>query len=266
MPNVRRRRSSGASRSRRIRRRPMMRTRFYRRSRGDQVVSAQAGNIVSTRYRGGFLRRKRYQAALIRETLFQPHYRSLLTTSFTQLTPVGVNAATKTGAISLLPTVNPFWTVAGGALPIDDTIGVPTFDESSIVLRGGRTEVTVAVPGNDAIRLRVYLLWFKENTTYTAFNALTSVPTMWDPSHFTDWNQTYKIISSKEYILLPASRPLSLIHKLKPEKIDFNAYTAGQKMLVYCFTMQQVTDVDVLPGSVIFTVSHSLSFTGDSTA
>lgn len=266
MASLKRRRSNTVGRSRRTRRRPVLRRRFFRRVRADRVVSAQAGNIVSTRYRTRFLRRTRYQAALLRDTLFQAHYRSLLTTSFTQTTPVGVNAATKTGLISLLPvSPNPFWTVAGGALPIDSGKAVPTFDTSTIVIRGGRSEVTVGVPGLDAIKLRVYKVWTKpdSNPEHATFNALVSVPTLWDPSHYVDFGQHFKLLSSHEYVLLPGSRPLSLINTIRPQAIDLNAFNLFEKHVCYVFTLQQLTDSDVLPASVIFTVSNSLSFTGD---
>lgn len=233
---------------------------------GSRTVSGQAGNIVSTRYRGSFMGRKQYGKELLRETMFAPHYRSLLTTSFTQTTPIGVNAATKTAIVSLLPIVNPFWTVAGGALPIDEAIGVPTFDESTVILRGGRSEVTVGVPGVDSVKLKVYLIYIKNNADMTGFNALTSVPTLWDPSHYTDFEQLFKIISAKEYIMLPGSRPLAFINTFRPKKIDWDSYRNGQEHLAYVFTIQQLTDADVLPGSVIFTISHSVSFSADATA
>lgn len=260
------RRSTRYGRSRRGAYRPRRFGRYRRGAGGTRTVSAQAGNIVSTRYRGTGMGNRAYGSELLRQTMFRPHYRSLLTTSFTQATPIGVNAATKTAIVSLLPIVNPFWTVAGGALPIDEAIGVPTFDESTIVLRGGRSEVTVGVPGVDSVKLKVYLIKIKNNADMTGFNALTSVPTLWDPSHYTDFEQLFNIISAKEYIMLPGSRPLAFINTFHPKKIDWDSYRNGQEHLAYVFTIQQLTDADVLPGSVIFTVSHSVSFSADPTA
>lgn len=248
--------------------------RRYRRGRrggrrgGRRYTSGQAGNVTNTRYRGRRLGRYSYGRALLSETFFKPHYRSLLTTSFTQTTPVGVNAATKTGLITLLPDLtvagsSKFWVPAGGALPIDATVAVPTFDDSTIILRGGRSEVTIAVPGLDGVKLKVYLLYVKDGADKTTFNALTTIPTMWDPSHFIDFDQSFKLLSSREYILLPGSRPIALWRGFRPEKIDWDSFRNGQSVLAYCFTIQQLTDTDVLPASVIFTVSHSLSFCGD---
>lgn len=228
------------------------------------VISAQAGNIVSTRYKSRMLRPRGWSRALVVATRFKPHYRSLLTASFTQVTAVGVNAATKTGLITLLPNLpNPFWIVAGGALPIETGVAVPAFDNSSIVLRGGRSEVTIAVPGIDGVKVKVFMLYIKEGADQAGFNALTTVPTMWDPSHFVDFSHSFKLLSSQEYIMLPGSRPVALIKSFRAQKIDYNAYAAGEQKLAYCFTIQQLTDADVLPASVIFTVSHSISFSGD---
>lgn len=263
-------------------RRPMRR-RFVRRRRfagarrrfggfkgkAPRTLSAQAGNIVNTGYRGRKLRGRAYRGALLRDTLFEDHYRSLLTTSFTQVTPAGVNAATKTGLVSLLPWAAPgpakFWITAGGALPIDSGIAVPTFNDSTIVLRGGRSEVTVGVPGVDACRLRVFLLYVKPGADQGTFNALTNVPLLWDPSHFVDFNESFKLLSSREYHLLPGSRPVSLIFNFRPQKIDWDMYRNGEGHLAYCFTVSQCTDIDILPGNVIFSVNHSVSFTGDVT-
>lgn len=241
------------------------RRRFGRRR---NVVSAQAGNIINTRYHGRKLRARRWASALLSDTRFKPHYRSLLTNSFTQVTPLGVNGATKTGLITLLPDPSVpgnffFWTVAGGALPLDSGVGVPSFHDSSIVLRGGRSEVTVAVPGNDGVKLKVYTLYVRAGADKTTFNALTTVPTMWDPSHFVDFDQSFKLLGSREYILLPGSRPLSLWHSFRPKRIDLDSFRVGEQVLAYVFTIQQLTDVDVLPANVVFTVSHSLSFVGD---
>lgn len=215
------------------------------------------------------LRPTAWSRALRAETLFKPHYRSLLTNSFNQFTPVGVNAATKTGLITLLPDITVpgnfrFWTTAGGALPIDSTVAVPTFDDSTIIVRGGRSEVTVAVPGLDGVKLKVYLLYIKDGADKAGFNALINVPSMWDPSHYIDFEQSFKLLSSHEYVMLPGSRPYSLFKSFRAMKIDWDSFRNGQQMLAYCFTIQQLTDIDVLPAAVTFTVSHSLSFVGDS--
>lgn len=230
------------------------------------MVSAQMGNKANTGYRGRMKPASAFRSFLLNSTLYQAHYRSILTTSFTQTTPIGINAATKSGLITLLPVANPFWIVAGGALPIDATVGVPTFDESTIICRGGRSEVTVAVPGVDAIKLKVYLLYIRPGADQAGFNALISVPTMWDPSHYIDFNESFKLIRSNEYMLLGNSRPVSLTEKLRPMKVDWDKYRNGEGHLAYCFTLQQCSDIDVLAANLVFTVSHSLSFTGDSTA
>jgi hypothetical protein len=268
-------RSAPASRTRmpfRGRRRRFRRTRrrrFRRRfGRRRNVVSAQAGNIINTRYRSRKLRHSAWSRALLADTRFKPHYRSLLTNSFTLTSPVGVNAATKSGLITLLPDPSVvgnfvFWSTPGGALPIDSTLPVPPFNDSTVVLRGGRSEVTIAVPGDDGVKLKVYMVYIKDGANKTAFNALTSVPTMWDPSHFVDFDQSFKLLSSREYILLPGSRPVSLWHKFRPSKIDWDSFRIGESVLAYVFTIQQLTDTDVLPAPVVFTVSHSVSFVAD---
>lgn len=228
-------------------------------------MSGELGRPVSTRYRSRMLPRRAWQRSLLVETRFLPHYRSLFTTSFTQNTPVGVNSATKTGLITLLPVATPFWTTAGGALPIDSTVAVPTFNNSTVVLRGGRSEVTIGDPGNDAVKVKIYLLYVRPGADVTPFNALTSVPAMWDPSHYTDFYQSFKIITQQEIICLPGSKPYSMFRSFPPQKIDYDKYRNGEGHLAYCFTIQQLTDIDVAIQPMIFTVSHSVSFCADTT-
>lgn len=235
---------------------------------GKKTISAQKGNYVSNKYRSHHQSGRSYRRELLRTTNFLPHYRSLLTTPFVFNTTNTTGSAAKTGIITVLPftpAANYFWKTAGGALPIDQGKAVPTFDDSSIVLRGGRSEVTVAVPGVDAIRLRMFKIWINKNAgpTIAGFNAIATVPTMWDITHFVDHQQFCKVLSSKEYIMLPGSRPISWIDTFRARKIDFDAYTTDEESLGYVFTISKVTNITAAVSPVEFSVSHSISFTGD---
>ena len=264
--SMKRKRNGGNGSRKRARHSGARRRTIRRRNGRNAVVSGQAGNTVNTRYRGRMLSRRGWTQALLSETRFKPHYRSLFTTSFTQVTPVGVNSCTKSSLVTLLPVATPFWTVAGGALPIDATVPVPTFNISSIVLRGGRSEVTIGDANVDACKLKVYTLYVKPGADQVGFNALLNVPSMWDPSHYIDFQQSFKLLASKEYILLPGSRPVAMIRGISAQKIDTNLYNAGEGHIAYCFTIQQLTDIDnPVPANIIFTVSHSVSFVGDTT-
>lgn len=229
------------------------------------MVSGQMGNKQSVRYHTRMNSPARFRSFLLNSTLYKAHYRSLYTTSFTQNSVVGVNACAKTGLLTLLPVATPFWTAAGGALPIDSAIGVPGFQNSSVVLRGGRSEVSVGVPGPDAMKLRVYLLYIRPGADQAGFNALTSVPAMWDPSHFIDFEQSFKLIHAHEYVVLGNSRPFTMTETFRPKKIDFDEYQAGEGHLAYCFVLQQLTDINTAVDPIIFTISHSVSFSGDAT-
>lgn len=256
------RRSRRSGRIKRVRR---SRRSKRRSKRGSRVISAQKGNYINTKYKKSKYSPRHYRSELLRNTLFKGHYRSLQTNPFTFNTPAGLGSAAKTGVITLLPFVNFFWTAAGGALPIDNAVPVPTFDDASIILRGGRTEVTVAVPGVDAIRLRMFKIWVNKNAgpTIAAFTALVNVPTLWDITHFVDHQQFCKVLSSKEYILLPGSRPVAFNDFFRPRRIDLNSYVSEEETLGYVFTVSKCTNNSAAIAPVEFTVSHSISFSGD---
>lgn len=259
-----------------MRRKRFGRSRFKRSNvtrrgfRNTGVLSGQLGNTLNNNYSNKKLSRQRYRAQLLNSTLFKPHYRSVFTVSAVATTPIGTSTATKIALVPILNlagSANPFWTVAGGTQAIDTGVAVPTFNSSSMILRGGRSSMSI---GNnslvDAVRLRCWLLKTRPNSsgTHGTFNAITTVPTQWDPTVFPDFHESFKIVQFFEHILLPGSRPFELYRHLKVQKIDFDEWTNNENTYVWVFTIAQMTDIDTpATSSVTYVNSYNLAFSGD---
>lgn len=249
--------------------RTQMKRRFsrFRSNRGKTaVISAQAGNSRSLAYRGRKFRPQHYRSLLFKDTLFKPHYRSVLNTGATITMPVGTGTAFVSDILPCLRfSGNNFWTTAGGAQPIDNGVAVPTFNDSSVILRGGRHSISFATTGTDAVKIRLFYVWIKANAEVANWNSLTTVPLMWDPSHFPDFNESFKLISTREFYLLGGSRPVDIVRNFTIKKIDYDEYVNNQGQVGYFFTASQATDADLVNQTVVFTQAYSLSFSGDLT-
>lgn len=256
--------------SRRFKRSTVYNRRKFRSRRGYQTVSAQAGNYITPKYRSHRISSRSWRNNLLSTTRFKPHYRSVHSIFAVVNTPIGVTTATKVNLIPLKHLAggaNYFWTTGGGAQAIDNGVAVPTFNNSSIVLRGGRASMSI---GNnslvDSVRLRIWLLWVKPGSDKAGFDALTPVPTQWDPTMYPDFYESFKMVQSWEHILLPSSRPFEVVKMLKAQKIDFDAYQNDEWELAFTFTIAQCTDIDTpVTSAVTYVNSYSLSFTGDNT-
>jgi len=258
MASKRKRSHASTSRNRRTKRR----TRRSRRR--TNVISAQAGNARSIAYKSRRKPIRVYKNQLYNATNYKAHYRSLLNTGATITMPTG----TQTCFVSdILPCMrfanNNFWTVTGGTQPIDNAVGVPTFNDSSIILRGGRHSISFATTGQDAVKIRLFYVWIRPNAELANWNSLTTVPLMWDPSHFPDFHESFLLLDTKEFYLLGGSRPYDIVRSFGIKKIDFDEYNNNQGQPGYFFTASQATDGDLLNQTVTFTQAYSLSFSGD---
>lgn len=240
------------------------RSRFSRFSSRTASVNAQLGNSTSFGYRKRMIPKRAWRSALLNETRFKAHYRSLRDVGLTFGVPAGVTTAT-VGVIIPLPGTNPFWLAANGAQPIDLAIAVPIFDNSSIVLRGGVARISFSNNDltSDSYRLRIWGMWSKSNGSPTSLPA-GPVPTMYDPTVTADLaSQELTIAYFRETFLLPGNKPYEIFHRFKPQKIDFNAYTNDNLKFFWFFTISQTSDVLAVSPGVTIVSSTSVSFAGD---
>lgn len=235
---------------------------FRRRRAG--IVSAQIGNVSGFGYRSKKISRKRYRRALWMDTMFKPHYRSILTTSKTVNGQAGVQASTISWDI-ILPASTAFFTAGGGCVPKDSGVAIPGFSSGEFVVRGGVSTITFSNPSvADNIKVKVWKCYMKKNGTFGNLPAINSaVPNGWDPTVAADFDQDAFMIRSFEFDLLPGSKSVTLHHRFKPHKLDYDSFVNNQNKFFWLYTFSQTTDVDVIPNNLIVVVDYNISFTGD---
>lgn len=258
----------GGSRFRRSTRRAGGRSRFGRRN--GRVLTAYNANNSANNFRSKKISRRRWNNMLWNNTLQKPHFRSLQASATSITTPVGlgalVNATFGIESMLKLAGVNPFWTVAGGAIPIDETTAVPLFSQSSIVLRGGLTTIAFTNTSQvDTVRIRVWALMAKERVEGGVLPAVGAAVTReWDPSLVPDFSQSFRVMYSKEVMLLPGSRPLEIKHRHRLQKIDFDTFVNEDGLQpFFAYTAANMSTIDAAAEVAQVIISNNLSFAGD---
>lgn len=225
-----------------------------------------ANSDITFRQKKGSL--KKFRNMLWNSTLYKPHYRSLFSSTFAIVTPAtGFGFGTFT-SIRALGSVNPFWTTAGGAQPIDNGVVVPIFNPANIIIRGGTLKTTITNRSTDeSVRVRVWCVWAKDAPDAVALPASGSpFPVGWDPTMVPDFNNGFKVLFGKEVLLLPGARPMEVSFKMKVQKLDINTFiTEAGRQIHWMYLVAETDDTDATVSSVGVVNSHNLSFTGDAT-
>lgn len=250
---------------------------FRRRVRKNTQFTSQSGRgLVGF----GVTRRRRWSGRTFRKQLWRstqqmPHYRSFkmdsqaLTTNALGLS----NLASDVYVVFPLQYLGPdFWTAAGGAVPVDN-IAVPTFNASSIVIRGGQINFMIsnmdATSGSGAgfaaESLRVKFWYGFTNTRPTSIPALfpSQQSQMWDPTALVDFNENYGKIYYSGEVLLQGGQVFEFKRRLRVQKIDYDTFKNGGSQPFFMF---QCCTVDhSAANNSPFTMKNgvSLSFSGD---
>lgn len=166
---------------------------------------------------------------------------------------------------------NSFWTVAGGAQPIDAGGAVPTFN-GDIVLRGGvssmcltnRVNPTDTMP-SDPVRVVIFTVWAKSNPAVLAFPL--TVPLSWDPSVVPDFDRYGRVLSRKEAILKGDGECLEVFFRHKIQKIDQAVFNSNGSRLHWFILLSQTSNTEAVPTAETVDIVHSISysFTADAT-
>jgi len=202
------------------------------------------------------------------------HYRSIfaLTNSF----------PTSGGSISATVFYYPciefgarFWTAAGGALPIDTAVPVPTFQDD-IILRGGMINMNVSnTPegggfGGDVqdLIVTVYLMISDETPSLGALippNGSVTAPAVfsrdWDITCVPDCKRVFakRVLLTKRVLLKPTDS-VNVSYRLRIQKIDQEDYlNDNNKMWWVIKVASNGSSVD----NFRVTASYNLSFSGD---
>lgn len=241
-----------------------------RTSRSGTVRTGYAGASSNITYKKKRFNRRRWKRDLYKHTQFKQTFRSLNNGSFN--VPVGSITGVNNAVFALANGVigggvTPFWTVAGGAIPVDQAGVVPIFSPSSIILKGGMSKLTVTNNGLvDTIRAKVWAVWAKSRPDYTnnVPATLSNVPNDWDPTVHPDFHESFTVLFGREVLLLPGSRPMELSYRYKCRKIDTDEFgIEGGQQLIWMMTFSETGNGDAIGTNVTVINSHNLAFVGD---
>jgi len=249
-----------APRSNAFKKRKSVRRKTNRRG-GKAIADFTSLNTKGTTvgFRGKKTSRKTYLRHLWNSTLFSSHYRSLYCTSGTVTTPAN-NTDYGLFGINLYRNgpATQFWTVAGGALPIDIGGTVPLF-KSDITLRGGVWSVVFHNPGPGDIMLTIWKVFTVTDPLLSSFPA--AAVKGWDPTVSGDFSTLIGKAGFNKSVSIEGGNSYTLTGRFKIQKIDQARYELeGKAPWLFCGIANVGTSAIV---NVNFTKSHNLSFSGD---
>lgn len=265
-------------RNRTFKRRKTTGRRRTNRRAGNKSYSSRSVATTNAGYRKPLTKAKRrqFKRNLWNATDVMQKYRSNISGTYTQLTPLGVTSGSYT-LIPAMTTTTPFWTVSGGLEEVNFGGGAPTLDPNVVFLRGGALDIQGSLASNagDPVRLRIQLIYPKQQLRNAADTADTSPFATWIaaiPSTFTqsrtlqdlpDYDEyLYRPVMDKEILLRPGEN-MVLKHKLRAKKIDCDQFTRAMGSTPYWMTYSWQT-FDSGAGAqetIQFNYSYSVSFT-----
>lgn len=246
------------------RRRFSVRRRFSRRK---NTVNSQRGNWNSNGYSRKRMNKRKYNRILWEGSLVAQHYRSLLSTvSSGTATPANITQAS-VNAVRMIGAA--FWTTGGGLSAADFT-ATPTFNDSDLMIRGGKSTLSIINTSSVMLRIRSWKAKTTLNGVFSEIiNSITSAA--WDPSHQTqdgtidniDFHKNFRFYDVQEQLLEPGDA-CSREHYFKPHKVDQDEFTAAHTVDFWIYSISNMQDSTSVTS--VQTVSHNISFTGDNGA
>lgn len=200
---------------------------------GRKTANFTSLNIRGTTigFRGRKVSRRAFKKHLWDSTLFKTHYRSLLTTASNVILPTNDVQSILFGLNMIRHTSNPFWTVAGGCLPSDTGVAVPTFI-GDVILRGGVYTVTFFNDSPNEVKIK---LWESYTVADPVLSILPVLPsTAWDPSATADFNAQIGKPYSNKTVLMDSNTSYTYSSRFNVQKIDPTTYTAeGRSPIIW---------------------------------
>lgn len=239
--------------------------------RNGRVLTAYNANNSANNFHSRKLSARTWRNMLWQNTLQKVHWRSSSAATGGITTPAGVGAliTASFGTNNMLQNLGPatpFWTFAGGTLPQDSATAVPVFSQSSIILRGGMSTIAFTNTSSvDSVRIRLWACWSKSRPEAATLPAPGGpVPREWDPSMATDFNESYRILFSREVMLLPGSRPMEVKFRHRPKRIDTDEFlTDLGNQPVWIYTAANMSTIDAAAEVATIILSNNLSFSAD---
>jgi len=217
-------------------------------------------------FRGRKTSRRAYKRHIWNSTLFKAHYRSILTINEID----GTFASPTTSKLKIYnmynfgPSLNPFWTVAGGAQELDNGDGVPEFGDE-IVLRGGLFRINIHNASTNDMKVKIWRITTGNNPDLTAVpNDLTPLDQMWDPSVVPDfYTQFGRPFMSRE-VVIEGGNSYTFVTRFKSQKIDQNAYENNARTPYIMLQLANQGSIDENEFSI--TRGYNLSYSADVSA
>lgn len=229
--------------------------------RGGKTVADFTSNALrgtTVGFRGKKTSRRAFRKHLWDSTLFKAHYRSLAVNSSNVATPANVTDAAIFGLNAYRLGAVPFWTAAGGALPIDAGVPVPVFG-GDIILRGGVYSVTFYNPGPSDVRIVIWKTFTVADPNLALLPALSVVG--WDPSVTADFTAQIAKPTWNKSVIIDVGSSYTLSDRFKIQKIDENTYGAEGRSPIYFCALSNVGSA--ISSLVNITRSYNLSFSAD---
>lgn len=259
-------RSFGSRKRRRFGRTSFRRRRGFR--RGGIASTGQWGRPFAVNFRRRRMPVRRWRRIIFRDTEAKAHYRSTFAFNDpTFATPNNMTVA-QTWFRTMLQaeTVN-FWTVAGGLVDKDFGEAPPAFRDDKII-RGGYARISISSNTDaEALMVKVWAVWLTSNPNLTRLALVTSNANAidWEPSMFPDFQRIAKVLYNRQAILRAGDNPFTVVHRLKPQKIDDDVYAGLGSQLGWIVSVSKLTVTQAVPVAQQLNVvySYNLSFSAD---
>jgi len=231
--------------------------------------TSQTGTLQGLQFKSRKLSKRSWRRKLWQDTLAVQHYRSsgvgpaTLTTSTVQ-----GDGSTTIVLPTFIGTPGPttaFWTATGGLQPTDEGATAVTFDETDLVIRGGRIGITITCPDTitEEIGVTINVVRVFSNPDYGLVPAVVTYGSNLDSGP--DFSRRFgKVLYKKTAILSNTYSSMTVEHRLQVEKIDqetFGTVLGGQVIFIVVLTPLQTSPAVgyELPALTY----HDMSFTGD---
>lgn len=252
------------------RRRTAYKRRGYRRG-GRKTISwtSQTGALQGIQFKSRKLSKRAWRRKLWNDTLAVQHFRSsgVGTATLTSSTALGDGSVTIINPtfIGAPSAATAFWTVAGGLQLTDEGGTAVTFDETDLVIRGGRIGITITCPDTitEELGVTINVVRVFSNPDYGLVPAIITYGSNLDSGP--DFSRRFgRVLYKKTAILSNTYSSMTVEHRLRVEKIDqetFGTVLGGQVIFVVVITPLQTSPA---VGYDLPTLTyHDMSFTGD---
>lgn len=223
---------------------------FARRRTGGRssYATSSKGNAYSINFKGR-TSYKKYKNLLWDASTLLNHYRSYYGATVTNTTAASSITMVTAGVAFL---ANTFWQSAGGAIT---SLSIAT--NSDVYIRGGISKITF----NNEDTTNVAITLWRLRTSIKGTTPSTGTVTIgWDPTLQADFQQDYKVLSKKDFVL--ATNEVAVFNqRIRSQKMDPDMFNAGYQRDFWFWSVQSLTSG--VAAVIQVTSFHNCSYTVD---